>query len=289
LWILRHRQLAPLLATTGVMSALTARGGALSEATWAWHATLALRNAPPVDIADVTAGNLAGAGNLVSSFLTLLLDNPFAPVDADSVMVDLDVRPGTTRAQVVSATVEPRVARPGDTVAVTAELRDWRGRTHWERFQLAVPLTQPEGHLAIAVGGGPEVDRQEATRLPGRYRANSLDDLVQRIRDRRRDDHLYATLYAPGVEGTADSEPHPDLPVFAQRLLVSDRAVRPSEPLGSLVRVAQSSKGLGEPVDGILAVPLEVRALAVPNGLATPADRRPLLFRIANPDTKEDE
>src|SRR5262249_10554423 len=122
-----------------------------------------------------------------------------------------------------------------------------------------------------------------------RYRANSLADLVERVAERRRDDHLYAALYAPGVEGTALGEPHPDLPVFAQRLMTSDRANRPADALGSLVRGAQASKPLGEPVDGVLAVPVDVRALPVPNALANPANGRALQFRILTPDSKEDE
>ncbi len=289
LWILRHRQFAPLLASTGVTAALTARGGAMTEATYRWRATLALKNAAPVTIEDVTSGNVEGAGALVSSFLSLLLDNPFAPVDADSITLDLDVRPGNTRTQIVSATVEPRVVKPGDAATVTAELRDWRGRTHYEQFQLPIPLNQPDGRMAVAIGGGPEVDRQEAARLPGRYRAVSLADLEDRVRQRRRDDHLYAALYAAGVEGTALGEPHPDLPVFAQRLMASDRANRPNEALGSLVRVAQASRPMGEPVDGVLAVPIDVRALAVPNGLAQPPGSRTIQFRLATPDPKEDE
>jgi len=247
--MIRHRQFAPVLASTGVTAALTARGGVLTESTYRWRATLALKNAAPLTLEDVTSGSIEGAGSLVSSFLQLLLDNPFAPVDADSVTLDIDVRPGNTRTTLVSATVEPRVVKPGDAVTVTAEMRDWRGRTHNETFAVTVPLDQPEGRLAVAVGGGPEMDRQEATRLPGRYRAVSVEDLEARIRERRRDDHLYAVLYAPGVEGTA----------------------------------------LGEPVDGVLAVPVDVRVLPVPNGLATPADRRAIPFRIVTPDTKEDE
>ena len=288
LWILRHRQFAPLLAATGVVGALTARGGALNEATWHWRATLSLTGGKVVSLEDVTAGNVANAGSLYASVLSLLLDNPFAPLSADSLALELDVRAGIARTQVVSVGVEPRVVRPGDSVEVTAELRDWRGATRFERFALAVPLSAPEGRAAIAVGGGQELDKQESSRLPGRFRVNSLADLYARLAERRRDDHIYAALYAPGIEATADGESHPDLPVFAQRLLASDRVVDPTAPLGSLSRYAQSAKDLGEPVDGVLSVPLDVRALPVPNALA-PLDRRAAAFRTFTPDSKEDE
>src|SRR5258708_35150309 len=82
--------------------------------------------------------------------------------------------------------------------------------------------------------------------------------------------------------------PHPDLPVFAQRLLDSDRANVPAEAFGSLSRYAQSARAMGEPVDGVLNVPLEVRALAVPNALS-PAGSRAAAFRTMTTDPKEDE
>jgi hypothetical protein len=290
LWMVRHRQFAPLLAATGVVGALTARGGALAEATWRWRATLSLQGGKVVTLEDVTAGNIAGAGSLYASIMSLLLDNPFAPLSADSLALDIELRPGIARTQVQSVRVEPRVVRPGDPVHVTAELRDYRGATHFEHFDLVVPLNAPEGRAAIAIGGGPELDKQEASRLPGRFRVNSLADLYARIADRRRDDHLYAALYAPGLETTSDGESHPDLPVFAQRLLASDRVVDPTDPLGSLSRYAQASKDLAEPVDGILSIAIEVRTQPVPNALAPSGDRRASLFRtFIMPDSKEDE
>jgi hypothetical protein len=285
--ILRHRSLAPTLAGLGAFSALTARGAVLPEATWHWRATLSAPGTAPLRMEDVASGPVTNAVNGLQGPLALLLNNPFAPYMADSLALDIDVTPGTRRAQVYAATIEPRVVRPGDTARVTAEVRDYRGDTRNITLAVRVPENQAEGRLVVAVGGGLELDRQEAPRLPGRHRAQTLPELIARLADRRRDDTLYAALYGPGVEVSYAGEPHPDLPVFAQRLLASDRANRPADPFGSLERIEQATQTLGEPIDGLLTLALDVRRIPVPNANTRAADRTSAALRLNNPDSED--
>ena len=286
--ILRQRQLAPVLAGLGVVGALTARGGGAPEATWRWRARLSARGTEPLVIEDAATGNLTSAGTQLATPLQLLLNNPFAAYDADSLVFDLDVVSGLSRAQLVSASVEPRTLRPGGTAHVSAELRDYRGSSSFVHFDVPVPEAQPEGRLVIALAGGTELDRQETPRLPGRHRANSLPELLQRLAERRRGDRLYAILYGPAFEATFDGEPHPELPGFAQRLLASDRANRPTEPFGNLALLAQDQRAIGEPVEGLLTLALDVRLQPTPNATVRAADRRGPFVRLPNPDASEE-
>jgi hypothetical protein len=203
--------------------------------------------------------------------------------------VDLTVEPGLARAQVVSANIEPRVVEPGQTAHVTAELRDYRGGSTFVQFDVPVPQAQPEGRLVVALAGGTELDRQEAPKLPGRFRAQSLPELLRRLAERRRDDHLYAVLYGPGVEASFGGESHPELPAFAQRLLASDRASRPTAPFGSLARLAQEDRPVGIPVDGLLTLALDVRLQSLPNASVRTSARPAPAVRLANPDSEEDQ
>ncbi len=272
--ILRHRLIAPQLAQVATLSALTARGGILPEATWRYRATLAARGRSPVILEDVSTGAAMASANALATPLNLLLNNPFAPWVADSLALDLTLAPGLSRSQLWSATAEPRIVRPGETVRVTAELRDWRGEISTVALEVAVPEMQPEGRLVLAVGGGPELDRQELSRLPGRHRAASLEQLIERLEDRRRADRLYAGLYGPGVEAMLDGESYPELPAFAQRLLASDRSVRPAEPWGRLDRVAESERRIGTPVTGVVTIALEVRHRPTASGPVNGRDPR---------------
>jgi len=286
--ILRSRFLAPTLAGLGVVGALTARGGAAPEATWRWRARLVAPGMAPLEMEDIATGQLTGASTQLSVPLGLLLNNPFAAYDADSLTFDLDVTPGIARAQVVSASIDPRVIEPGGTAHVTAELRDYRGASSFVKFDLAVPEAQPEGRLVVAIAGGPALDRQEAPRQPGRFRVSSLPELVERLAERRSDDRVYAALYGPGIEASQGSAEQPQLPVFAQRLLASDRANRPEDPFGNLARLAQSEKVVGVPVDGLLTLALDVRMQSTPNASVRAQARAPAI-RLGTPEASEED
>ena len=286
--VLRHRGLAPTLVGLGVIGALSARGGVAPEATWRWRMRLVAPGSPPLVLEDAASGQLTNAPATLSTPLQLLLNNPFAAYLADSMTVDLTVDAGLSRAQIVSANIEPRVVEPGQSATVTAELRDYRGDSHFYTFQIAVPQAQPEGRLVVALAGGSELDRQEASRLPGRFRAQSLPELLRRLQERRRDDRLYAALYGPGIEASFGGEAHPELPLFAQRLLASDRANRPTAPFGNLARLIQDQRPVGIPVDGLLTLSLDVRNDATPNASVRAGNRgNAALVRIGS--TSDDE
>jgi hypothetical protein len=287
--VLRHRGLAPTLVGLGIVGALTARGGVAPEATWRWRMRLVAPGSPPLVLEDAATGTLTSAGAALAQPLQLLLNNPFAAYLADSMTVDLTVEAGLARAQIVSANIEPRVIEPGQVAKVTAELRDYRGTSRFLTFDLQVPQAQPEGRLVVALAGGSELDRQEASRLPGRFRAQSLPELLRRLAERRRDDRIYAVLYGPGVEASFSGEAHPELPLFAQRLLVSDRANRPTAPFGNLARLFEDQRPVGIPVDGLLTLALDVKLLAAPNATVRAGTRTAApLVRIGNTDDEED-
>ena len=174
------------------------------------------------------------------------------------------------------------MVEPGGTAHVTAELRDYRGASSFVKFDLPVPEAQPDGRLVVAIAGGPELDRQEALRMPGRFRVSSLSELVERLAERRSDDRVYAGLYGPGIEASEGGAEQPQLPVFAQRLLASDRANRPDDPFGNLARLAQSERVVGVPVDGLLTLALDVRLQSNPNA-SVRAQPRAAALRLGDP------
>ncbi|MEO6463230.1 MAG: SpoIVB peptidase S55 domain-containing protein [Candidatus Eisenbacteria bacterium] len=271
--LVRHRLLAPQLAGIAAVNALATAAGTVPEATWRYRLSLTLPGGKPLVLEDTATGVLQAASTQLSGPLGLLLDNPFAPFDAESLALDVTVLSGASRAQVWAARIEPTVARPGDEVRVIATLRDFRGGQHDVIVPLVVPEDAADGRLVVAVGGGGALDRQEALRLPGRHRAVSLASLLDRLADRRRDDHVYAALYGPGLEPTVDGVAYPDLPGFAQRMMAADRATRPGDPWGRLAPLAERGRDVAAPVAGLLTVPLEVRRRPLAPFTARSSDR----------------
>ena len=65
---------------------------------------------------------------------------------------------------------------------------------------------------------------------------------------------------------------------------------RPADPFGGLARLAQAAQAEGEQVEGVLTVPLDVRALAVPNAQVPSVERHASTIRLlAAPDSKEED
>jgi len=283
--LLRHRQLAPQLAAIATGGALADASGALSEATWRTKATITFPGRAPLVLEDTGSGSVNAAGGMLTTPLALLLGNPFAPASAESLALDLTVTPGLSGSTIEGLRVAEGVVRPGDAVRVFATVRDRRGAAREVEFALPVPEDQPDGRLIVACGGGIELDRQEGQRLPARHMATSFEDLVARLADRRRDDHLYAALYGNGLEPALDGVPLPDLPAFAQRMLSADRANRPTDPWGRLAALAERNRDLAVPVGGLLTLTIEVRRR--PDGPARGADRTTPMLRAVERDEED--
>ena len=284
--MLRHRLLAGQLAGIGAVGAMMDAAGGLPEATWRYRATIALPGRAPLVLEDTGSGAIGAASSALASPFTMLLGNPFAPLEADSIGLDLTVWPGLSGGSIEALRLGSAVVRPGETIDVFATVRDRRGAEREISFSLPVPEDQPDGRLVVAVGGGAELDRQEASRLPARHQAASFDALLARLADRRRDDHLYAALYGSGLEPVVDGVPYPDLPAFAQRMLAPERANRPTDPWGRLSAISEKNRDVAVPVTGLLTLPVEVRRR--PDAPSRPADRGAIPVLRASDREQED-
>jgi hypothetical protein len=114
-----------------------------------------------------------------------------------------------------------------------------------------VPEEVPPGRYILWIGGGAELARYEAARLPGRYRPTSLDEAWRRLGDYRPSDRLYSALIARAPEVTRDGLDYPELPTSALSLLASnqsagDEARRGDRVLLDEVRIPVSGQLRGE-------------------------------------------
>src|SRR5207247_6576584 len=104
---------------------------------------------------------------------------------------------------------------------VRCELQRWRGERRTVVMSLHVPEEAPDGRYVLWAGGGNELDRFEASRLPGRYRPASLDEAWRRMQTLRRADQLDLPLLARAPEVTRRGQDYPELPTSALALLSS--------------------------------------------------------------------
>ena len=155
--------------------------------------------------------------------------------------------------------LEPTV-RPGGTVHVNCELEAWRGGIEHRQLAMTVPEEAPDGSYVLWVGGGAELSRYEATRLPGRYRATSLEDAWQRLPRYRPSSALYGALFARAPELDDGGRDYPELPTFALSLLASDQVVADRGRRGDLAWLDERRLDVNASVRGELQLNVVVQS-----------------------------
>jgi hypothetical protein len=223
---IEDRALAPIVIGLATVNSLLESGGTGGTQTVRWTLTMARKGARPLVLSDVVASDnpVTDVASALSSPLRFLFANPFSRLALDSVDVALAVEPGRQAWTVRSARVIEPVVRPGGEVHVACDLERWRGERVTRVVTLTVPEEAPDGRYPLWVGGGAELARFEAGRLPGRYRVTSLDDAWTRLQVTRPSDALYVALSAKAPEVNADGFDYPELPQSAVSLLANDRS-----------------------------------------------------------------
>ena len=211
-------------------------------------------------MSDVVAGESppGEAGNALVSPLRFLANNPYERLALDSVSVRLELSPGRQQwalrgVQLLSASV-----RPGDRARVRCELEAWHGARRQVELELPVPEEVPEGRYTLFVGGGAELSRLEALRLPGRFRPVSLDDAFARFAAIRRNDALYAVLVARAPEVTRSGRDYPELPLSALALLASGQSAGDDSRRGDRALLSEIREGVPGMLRGEVQLELAV-------------------------------
>jgi hypothetical protein len=220
---IEDRAMAPQLMAVAAINSLLESGGTGGNQTVRWTVRMGRSGAPPLVLSDVVSGE-SPVGELVGAVaapLRFLYGNPFAPLRLDSVAVDLDVTPGREAWTLRGAEVLAAAVRPGGALQVRCEVERWRGGRETRTLVVPVPEEVPDGRYTLWLGGGPELSRFEAQRLPGRYRPASLDEAWRRLAAYRPSDGLYTSLVARAPEVTSDGRDYPELPTSALALLAS--------------------------------------------------------------------
>src|SRR4030095_4653951 len=125
-------------------------------------------------------------------------------LELDSLTMKVDVEPGRDLFTLRNARVMNVAVRPGQKLSVVAEIERWRGGRETRRIDIPVPEELPDGRYTLWLGGGAELSRYEAARLPGRYRPTTLDDAWRRLAVSRTSDKMYVALVARAPEVTRE-------------------------------------------------------------------------------------
>lgn len=267
--MIEDRTLAPLIAGIAGVNTLLESGGTGAGQTVDWTMRLHRAGAPPLELHDVIAGDspVNDLAMAIGAPLRFLMGNPYERLRLDSLEITLKTTPRREAWTLRSARLLEPSVKAGGMLHVDCELEAWRGETKHLTVELPVAAELPDGRYALWIGGGAELSRFEAARLPGRYRIESLPDGWRRLAATRSSDALYLALTARAPEVTTEGRDYPELPLFALSLMADDAYAGERIRRGDLAWLAQRRV----PVSGVLRGELQLNVVVESHGsLAQP-------------------
>jgi len=257
---IEDRSLAPLLLSTAVLNSLLESGGTAGSQTLRWSLELFRRGSVPLRVDDVAAGDspLGELATAVSAPVRFVLGNPFERCVLDSIRVRVEIEPRRIQWTLRSARLMASTVAPGSASRVRCEIESWRGERREVDLSLEVPEELPDGAYVLHLGGGAELSRYEAQRLPARFRPTSLDDAWRRLGELRPSDALYAALFASAPEVTRRGRDYPELPLSALAVLASGGAAGDAGARGNTARLDERRVPLEGSLRGEILLPLRV-------------------------------
>jgi hypothetical protein len=259
--VIEDRLLAPQLVGIAASSSFFESGGSAANQSLRWQLQIHARGLPPLTLTDGVASDAlaSDAVGQVRGPLDFLFNNPYERLRLDSLAVRLEVEPGRDLWALRNARLERPAVRPGQDVVLRYEIERYRGVTETREMRLAVPAElSPQDEVTVWVGGGAELMRFEAQRLPARYRPTSLQDAWRRLAAYRSTDGVYAVLATRAAEVTAAGKDLPGLPPSAQAVLTSPQRRGDDARTGRVTLLGEVKQLVRGVVRGELQLPLTV-------------------------------
>lgn len=260
---IEDRSLLAQLVAVAATNALLESGGTGSQNTLHWEMALTRPGGPRLVLGDVLASDAPAneLANAIAAPLRFLAGNPFERMTLDSVQVRVVAKPGRDQWTLRNIRLTDAAVRPGGVARVKCELERWRGGDRDVTLEIPVPEEVPPGRYILWVGGGAELTRIEAQRLPGRYRPVSLPDAWSRLGSMRRSDRLYAAIIARAPEVTRSGRDYPELPTSAYALLAAGQLAGEDARRGDRVFLSE----VATPPSGLTRGELQIELVVDPD------------------------
>lgn len=221
-----HDLLTPLLAFSGLMSALAQEERLSGPQTMRLEARLGVAGGRTLALEDVFAsgssGSLQQAAALVAAPIALLLGNPLERIPVRRVEVEVAATERARTAALTRAWIESARVRPGETVTLQVATRDYRGEERVKELAIPIPASAAGERLELLVGdsrAAAAADRAEGAGSAPRR----VEQIFRVISRHRRQSRLYVRLAGTGrTAAVVGGEYLPSLPPSVRSVLSRD-------------------------------------------------------------------
>ena len=223
--VVRHEQVLPLIAATGLAQAVMGSNEAGFTHGFRVVTTVEFPGSTPVVLSQLYPGPQGfnqGLAEFVAN-LSLWLFNPYERIFPERIRFSVESTPETPQGVVEQLQISRAEAAPGEHVELTLGWRGFQRTATSESLGLEVPRAWAGKDLEVVVTTGPALD--ELTGRPHSVQVaqlRSFREYIAALREFRESDGLYVAV------------------VEKSRLLTDQRATTPDMP-GSLERIARGA------------------------------------------------
>ena len=232
--LIRHPQITPQLIPVAAGTAISEVHGQPGDAMATVTTTVTAD-----EVGTITRTNRVYDGVSIDdaaisdlrSLMSLLSANPFYPVAVRKVSMSVAIEPGRQTAQVERIYLNQSRYEPGETVEVGVVLKPYKKPRVIQTLRVVIPPSTRPGVLTLSVGGGGSGGGGGASAgllgilLGGRgagpdyASAANIKQLVEKYKERDRNDDLVARLALPTAAVSISGEKMPGLPANLETVL----------------------------------------------------------------------
>ncbi|MEM9418349.1 MAG: hypothetical protein AAGA25_04735 [Planctomycetota bacterium] len=110
-----------------------------------------------------------------------MMQNPFEPLKLESADLTIKVEDGIQMASMISAGLDPRVAKPGDTVQVTLTLQPFDGPAFTRTLPFTLPTDAAEGEYQLIISDADAYSYRMIASRPDLANINDADELLRAL------------------------------------------------------------------------------------------------------------
>ncbi|WP_221032460.1 SpoIVB peptidase S55 domain-containing protein [Actomonas aquatica] len=223
----KHPRITPVVTATGISQAVLGSNDAGLSEGFALRADVIFPGGRKLQVDQLFAGPegfKAGLTGLTQSLGTWM-DNPVEAVFPEALRFTVEALEHNPTVSLDNATLTRQQVRPGETVDVVLQLRDYQGAPFTERVTVPIAADWADEKLAVVIANGPALDQGAgAQQVFAVSQIRDFDAYLDALRARRKSDGVYVAV------------------VRAAKLFLDQTAVSTELP-DSLSRIARQADG----------------------------------------------
>ncbi len=235
--VFRHPNLsAPFIAET-ISSSLQVWHNFPRKATVEFSAELEIEGFAPIKLEDTFSGASTFTDIVLglSGPVGMLTDNPFAEVEVKKVKARARLTPGEQTARIESVELNRRRFRPGEEIVAQVRFAPYQAPREVRRYKIKIPEATTPGPKLLVISDARTDLQLDVRSAPYRFRPKGIQELVNVLREYRRNTELAARLTSMGYGLEVEGRELRELPPSMLNILGGARAANTS-PLISFAK-----------------------------------------------------